>query len=173
MASGGGGSRYLSGRKLDPIRNDFELIKTPENMGKSPQQQQVRCKACAECVSARLERMWEHKDRCRNYFNVIFRITRFVILKNWSYWTKHQRGYNGIVNYSHILALSNMKLYSHTIALSNMNFKVDVFYSISLLLLLLLSVSYNVITMYNKVSKINSAFISNFEKNRYLKKSLI
>lgn len=98
---GGGGGRYLSGRKLDPIRNDFELIKTPENMGKSPQQQQVRCKACAECVSARLERMWEHKDRCRNYFNVIFRITRCVILKNWSYWTKLQRGYNCIAIYSH------------------------------------------------------------------------
>ena len=45
-----------------------------------------------------------------------------------------------------------------------MNFKVDVFYSISLLLLLLLSISYNVITMYNKVSKISSAFIIKFWK---------
>ena len=39
-----------------------ELIKTPENMGKSSQQQPVRCKASAECVSGRPERMRDHKD---------------------------------------------------------------------------------------------------------------
>ena len=39
-ADGRGGNRPLSGRQLDPIRKNFEVIKTPENMGKSPQQQQ-------------------------------------------------------------------------------------------------------------------------------------
>ena len=75
-----------------------ELIKTPENMGKSSQQQPVRCKASAECVSGRPERMREHKDRCRNHFSIILGITRCVIL-NWNYWTKLQRGYNALSHY--------------------------------------------------------------------------
>ena len=47
------------------------LIKTPENMGKSPQQQQLGCKACAEQVSARPERMCEDMDRCKQLLKVI------------------------------------------------------------------------------------------------------
>ena len=39
-ADGRGGNRPLCERQLDPIRKNFQVIKTPENMGKSPQQQQ-------------------------------------------------------------------------------------------------------------------------------------
>ena len=46
MASDGsqttaGGNRPLTGRRTEPIRNNFETIKTPENLGKPPRQQQV------------------------------------------------------------------------------------------------------------------------------------
>ena len=59
-----GGSRNLAGRRPDPVRNDFETIKTPENLGKPLQQQQLRCKICMEKVSGRPERLKEHKSKC-------------------------------------------------------------------------------------------------------------
>ena len=59
-----GGNRYSSGRKLDPIRNAFETIRTPENLAKPLRQQQLRCKVCMEQVSGRPDRMKEHKDKC-------------------------------------------------------------------------------------------------------------
>ena len=63
-AEGRGGNRPLSGRQLDPIRKNFEVIKTPENMGKSPQQQQLLCKKCMTKVSARPERLRAHVQKC-------------------------------------------------------------------------------------------------------------
>ena len=63
-SSSAGGSRHLSGRRLDPVRSNFETIKTPENLGKSPANQQIRCKLCMEQVSARAVRMRDHLERC-------------------------------------------------------------------------------------------------------------
>ena len=64
MSTGAGGSRHLSGRRPDPIRNKFETIKTTDNLGKPIQQQQLRCKTCMEQVSGRPERMKEHLAKC-------------------------------------------------------------------------------------------------------------
>ena len=63
-SAGGGGSRHLSGRRPDPIRNKFETITTANNLGKPLQQQQLRCKTCMEQVSGRPERMKAHLAKC-------------------------------------------------------------------------------------------------------------
>ena len=68
--SGAGGSRPLTGRRTDPVRKHFEKIQTPENLGKQPRQQQVRCKHCLEQVSARPERMEKHLEKCKDRLNV-------------------------------------------------------------------------------------------------------
>ena len=64
MSAGAGGSRHLSGRRPDPVRDKFETIKTRENLGKPLQQQQLRCKACMEQISGRPDRMKEHSAKC-------------------------------------------------------------------------------------------------------------
>ena len=61
---GSGGTRNFAGRKPDPIRNSFETIKTPANLAKPLQLQQLRCKVCMEQVSGRPDRMKEHRNKC-------------------------------------------------------------------------------------------------------------
>ena len=68
--SGRGGSRHLSGRRPDPIRDSFETIRTPANLAKPAQQQQTKCKSCAETVVARAERMRDHREKCQHRFQV-------------------------------------------------------------------------------------------------------
>ena len=60
-----GGSRALTGRRLDPIRKYFQPINSAENMGKPPRQRQSRCKLCMESVSGRPERMKKHVAKCK------------------------------------------------------------------------------------------------------------
>ena len=64
--SNGGGSRLAAGRRTDPVRNHFETVPIPENMGRAPRDQQVRCKSCMERISARPDRMEKHLDKCKS-----------------------------------------------------------------------------------------------------------
>ena len=63
-----GGARPLSGRKLDPIWSNFETIKTPENLAKPTQNWLRKCKFCVETVSARAERLKQHKKSVEDPF---------------------------------------------------------------------------------------------------------
>jgi hypothetical protein len=66
-----GGVRPLSGRRPDPIWNDFETIRTPENLAKPAQNRLYKCKFCVQTVSARVERLKQHKEKCQKSFQVI------------------------------------------------------------------------------------------------------
>ena len=59
-----GGKRVLSGRRSDPIRNNFTLINASKNLGKPLQQQDYRCNLCMLQVSGRPQRMKEHQEKC-------------------------------------------------------------------------------------------------------------
>ena len=99
-----GGSRYSSGRKPDPIRNSFETIRTPANLAKPLQQQQLRCKVCMEQVSGRPDRMKEHKNKCIKPPSQVC----FVISKKFN--CENLIKINGITMYNKDLILSHFLL---------------------------------------------------------------
>ena len=77
-SGGSGGTRNFAGRKPDPIRNSFETIRTPENLAKPLQQQQLRCKVCMEKVSGRPDRLKEHKSKCMTNIQSQVRLCFFI-----------------------------------------------------------------------------------------------
>ena len=66
-----GGIRTFSGRRPDAIRENFQIIQTQENLKKPAQLQQAKCKVCAQTVTARAERMRDHKEKCERSFQVM------------------------------------------------------------------------------------------------------
>ena len=62
--SGKGGPRVASGRRLDPVRNQFVTINSTDNRGKPMAQQSVRCKKCMAVVRGKIERLSHHLEIC-------------------------------------------------------------------------------------------------------------
>ena len=64
-SAGSSGSRHLSGRRLDPMRSNFESI----NLGKSPANQQIRYKLCMEQGqdAGSLGKMQRESSQCMLY----------------------------------------------------------------------------------------------------------
>ena len=67
MASGAGargGKRALTGRRPDPIRNNFTQI-NKDSLGKVLELREYRCNSCMEKVSGRADRMKDHLEKCK------------------------------------------------------------------------------------------------------------
>ena len=64
-----GGPRVASGRRLDPVRNQFVTINSAENKGKPMGQQLVRCKKCMEFMRGKIERLSKHLEKCSGVQN--------------------------------------------------------------------------------------------------------
>ena len=67
MASGAGargGKRALTGRRPDPIRNNFTQI-NKDSLGKVLELREYCCNSCMEKVSGRADRMKDHLEKCK------------------------------------------------------------------------------------------------------------
>ena len=64
--SGSGGQRLGSGRRIDPVWQNFNVIVNEDQMS-----QNAECKACSTMISARPERLKSHLEKCVTLKKVI------------------------------------------------------------------------------------------------------